>query len=135
MSESSQERKEKVKKKINEIKSNVETFISDIKVEDLKKSFTLMMKEAQKDFHKIVDQDLDKMKKKFQKEKVELEKKTKKFIDEQKKEINGLQSKLETLLKKTSKKAPAKAKAAKTTVKKAAKKAAKKVSRATKKTT
>lgn len=135
MSESSQERTEKVKKKISEIKSNVETFIADIKVEDLRKSFTLMMKEAQRDFNKIVDQDLDKMKKKFHKEKVELEKKTKKFIDTQKKEIHVLQSKLETLLKKTGKKAPVKAKAAKKAVKKAVKKTAKKVSKATKKST
>ena len=67
MSDSTQERKEKVKQKLTEIKTNVETFISDIKVDDLKKSFSLMMKEAQKDFNKIVDQDLEKMKKKFQK--------------------------------------------------------------------
>lgn len=118
MSESSQERTEKVKQKINEIKTNVETFISDIKVEDLKKSFTLMMKEAQRDFNKIVDQDLDKMKKKFQKEKVELEKKTKKFLADQKKEISVLQAKLEKLVKKAPGKKTAK-KAAKKTVKKA----------------
>lgn len=132
MSESSQERTEKVKKKLGEIKSNVETFISDIKVDDLKKSFTLMMKEAQRDFNKIVDQDLDKMKKKFQKEKVEIEKKTKKFIADQKKEISALQSKLEKLVKKAPGKKTAK-KAAKKTAKKAT--ATKKKAPAKKKTT
>jgi hypothetical protein len=75
------------------------------------------MKEAQKDWNKLVDRDLQDMKKKLQKEKAEVEVKAKKFLDSHKKELNALQSKIDKLVKsaKNVKAAPAK----KTTAKKA----------------
>ena len=64
-----QGQKEKVMGKINEIKKNVETFIADVNVNELKDSLNTMVKDAQKDFNKLVDKDLGNLKSKFQKEK------------------------------------------------------------------
>jgi translation initiation factor IF-2 len=132
-----QGQKEKVMGKINEIKKNVETFIADVNVNELKESLNTMVKDAQKDFNKLVDKDLGNLKSKFQKEKSVLEKKAKKFYDNHKKEISALQNKFEKLVKKAEKKPAAKAAApaAKATKKKvnkkvvAVKKATKKVSK------
>jgi hypothetical protein len=112
----SEETKNKVMGKINEIKSNIETFISDVNVSELKSSFNLMVKDAQKDFNKLVDKDLQIVKKKLNKEKADIEMKAKKFLDGHKKELDMLQSKFEKLMKATSslktKKGPTVAKAA-----------------------
>jgi vacuolar-type H+-ATPase subunit H len=132
-----QGQKEKVMGKINEIKKNVETFIADVNVNELKESLNTMVKDAQKDFNKLVDKDLGNLKSKFQKEKSVLEKKAKKFYDNHKKEISALQNKFDKLVKKAEKKPAAKAAApaAKATKKKvnkkvvAVKKATKKVSK------
>ena len=108
--------KTKVMGKINEIKSNVQTFINDVNVTEIKATLNAKMKEAQKDWNKLVDRDLQDMKKKLQKEKAEVEAKAKKFLDSHKKELNSLQAKLDKLVKSAkSLKAPAK----KTTTKKA----------------
>ncbi len=123
------DRKAKMKEKFSELKGNIETFISDIKVDDLKKSFSMMVKEAQKEFNQLVDRDLEVMKKKLQEEKVEIEKKAKVFLEAQKKELRMVQEKLDQLMKKASKKAPA----SKKTTKKAS--AAKGSKEATKKKT
>jgi polysaccharide deacetylase 2 family uncharacterized protein YibQ len=129
-----QGQKEKVMGKINEIKKNVETFIADVNVNELKESLNTMVKDAQKDFNKLVDKDLGNLKSKFQKEKSVLEKKAKKFYDNHKKEISALQNKFEKLVKKAEKKPAAKAAApaAKATKKKVSKKVAA-VKKATKK--
>lgn len=121
--------KAKVMGKINELKSNVQTFINDVNVQDIKASFNAKMKEAQKDWNKLVDRDLQDMKKKLQKEKAEVEVKAKKFLDGHKKELNMLQAKIEKLVKSAKQvKAPAKkASAKKATAKKVATK--KKVSK------
>jgi hypothetical protein len=131
-----QGQKEKVMGKINEIKKNVESFIADVNVNELKESLNTMVKDAQKDFNKLVDKDLGNLKSKFQKEKSVLEKKAKKFYDNHKKEISALQNKFEKLVKKAEKKPAAKAAAKVATTKKkvnkkvvAAKKATKKVSK------
>jgi hypothetical protein len=79
--------KEKVMGKINEIKKNVETFIADVNVNELKESLNTMVKDAQKDFSNLVDKDLGALKTKFAKEKSILEKKAKKFYEGHKKEI------------------------------------------------
>ncbi len=122
----SSDTKTKVMGKINELKSNVQTFINDVNVADIKASFNAKMKEAQKDWNKLVDRDLQDMKKKLQKEKTEVEVKAKKFLQDHKKELNSLQAKIDKLVKsaKSVKVSPAK----KTTAKKAAtkKKVAKK---------
>jgi hypothetical protein len=97
------ERKNRVIGKINEIKSNIETFISDVNVNDLKSSFNLMVKDAQKDFHKLMEKDLENLKKKLQTEKSEFESKAKKFLDGHKKELAVLQSKIDKLVKSTAK--------------------------------
>lgn len=111
MAETSQ--KEKVMGKINEIKKNVETFIADVNVNELKDSLNTMVKDAQKDFSNLVDKDLGALKTKFAKEKSILEKKAKKFYDGHKKEINALQAKFEKMVKNSGKKAaPKVAKAA-----------------------
>lgn len=126
--------KNKVIGKINEIKSNIETFIADVNVNDLKASFNLMVKDAQKDFNKLVNKDLQDVKKKLQKERQDIEKKAKKFLDGHRKELDTLQAKLEKLIKSGSKvkgkKAPATAKAAVPATKKQVRK---KVAKATKK--
>jgi hypothetical protein len=131
-----QGQKEKVMGKINEIKKNVESFIADVNVNELKESLNTMVKDAQKDFNKLVDKDLGNLKSKFQKEKSVLEKKAKKFYDNHKKEISALQNKFEKLVKKAEKKPAAKAAAKVATTKKkvnkkvvAAKKVTKKVSK------
>ena len=108
--------KTKVMGKINELKSNVQTFINDVDVTAIKATLNAKMKEAQKDWNKLVDRDLQDMKKKLQKEKAEVEAKAKKFLDGHKKELNALQSKIDKLVKSAKQmKAPAK----KTTTKKA----------------
>jgi hypothetical protein len=131
-----QGQKEKVMGKINEIKKNVESFIADVNVNELKESLNTMVKDAQKDFNKLVDKDLGNLKSKFQKEKSVLEKKAKKFYDNHKKEISALQNKFEKMVKKAEKKPAAKAAPKVATTKKkvnkkvvAAKKATKKVSK------
>ena len=123
MSDSKQGQKAKVMGKINEIRSNIETFISDVNVNDLKDSLNTMVKEAQKDFSNLVDKDLGTFKTKFAKEKGALEKKAKKFFENHKKEISALQAKFDKYVKAASKKPAAKTAApvaAKTTTKKAA---------------
>lgn len=99
----SEETKKKVMGKINEIKSNIETFISDVNVSDLKASLNVMMKDAQKDFGKLVDKDLESVKKKLQKEKADFETKAKKFLDSHKKELALLQTNFDKLVRATSK--------------------------------
>ena len=136
MSEQTQPgQKEKIMGKINEIKSNVERAIAEVNVNELKDSLNTMVKDAQKDFSKLVDKDLGNLKSKFQKEKAVLEKKAKKFFDNHKKEIQALQTKFDELVKASAKKTPAKAApttkkkvSAKPAVAKAVKKATKKVS-------
>jgi hypothetical protein len=127
-----QNQKEKVLGKINEIKKNVETFISDVNVNELKESLNTMVKDAQKDFNKLVDKDLGNLKLKFQKEKTVLEKKAKKFFDNHKKEIKALQDKFDKLVKKNKAKAPVKS-AAPTTKKQITKKVAAGLKKTTKK--
>jgi hypothetical protein len=102
--------KAKVLGKINELKSNVQTFINDVNVSEIKATLNAKVKEAQKDWNKLVDRDLQDMKKKLQKEKAEVEIKAKKFLDSHKKELNALQSKIDKLVKsaKKVKAAPAK---------------------------
>jgi hypothetical protein len=128
----SQETKNKVIGKINEIKSNIESFISEVNVDELKSSFNAIVKDAQKDFNRLVDRDLENVKKKLQKEKADFEKKAKIFLEGQRKELNTLQAKFEKLVKAGAKlKRPTVAKAGapkKKTAKKTAKKA-KKVSK------
>lgn len=116
--------KNKIKGKFNEIKSNIETFISDVNVTELKASFNTMVKDAQRDFNKILDKDLDVVKKKLQKEKEDIEIKAKKFLENHKKELDSLQVKFDKLVRAT--KGKAKEAAAPTMKKKAVRKAAKK---------
>jgi hypothetical protein len=127
MSENQQDTKAKVIGKINELKSNIENLISQVKVAEVKNSINAMVKDAQKDFNKLVDKDLEVVKNKLIKEKADIEKKAKKFFDNHKKELNSLQAKVEKLIKANSKKKPV-AKVAATSaqkVKKIAKKARK----------
>ena len=114
--------------KINEIKSNLETFISDVNINELKNSFNQMIKDAQKDFKGRVDKDLEAMKKKLHKEKEDFEQKAKGFLDNHKKELVTLQAKLDKLVKAAEKLRQVKVKAPKagvTTKKKITKKVAK----------
>lgn len=120
--------KAKVLGKINELKSNVQTFINDVNVGEIKATLNAKVKEAQKDWNKLVDKDLADMKKKLQKEKAEVEKKAKQFLDGHKKELNALQAKIDKLVKSAKKVKAAPAKKA-TTKKVAKKKATKKVSK------
>ncbi len=118
--------KAKVLGKINELKSNVQTFINDVNVSEIKATLNAKVKEAQKDWNKLVDRDLQDMKKKLQKEKAEVEMKAKKFLDSHKKELNALQAKIDKLVKsaknvkapKATKKAPTKKAIAKKVAKK-----------------
>jgi hypothetical protein len=121
---------------IKKVKSNIENFAKEANISQLQDSVKSVVKEAQKDFSKLVHKDLSDVKKKFEKEKAQIEKTlksvmnkemmhAKKFISAQKKEIAGLQSKLEKLVA-SKKKSSVPKKAAKKVVKKAAKKASKK---------
>lgn len=126
--------KGKVMGKFKTIRSNIESFISDVKVNDLKDSLNTMVKDAQKDFNNLVDKDLGKMKSKYTKEKGSLEKKAKKFFENHKKEISSLQAKFDKYVKAASKTPAAKSAApaaVSTTRKKAT--AAKKVAKVVKK--
>ena len=123
--------KTKVMGKINEFKSNIGTVISDLNVADVKKSINALVKDAQRDFNKILNRDIDLMKKKLKKEKLDIEKRAKKFLDGHKKDLASLQAKFDKLVKTSSKLKAAPAK--KATAKKATKKVAKKT--ATKKAT
>ena len=115
---------------IENVKSKVETLVSDVNVGQLKNQVKSLVKEAQADFTKLVNKDLAAAKKKIAAEKALLEKEVKKqsalakkFIATQKKEIAALQSKLEKLVaakkKAPAKKAPAKKAVAKKVTKKA----------------
>ncbi len=99
----SEETKNKVIGKINKIKANIETFISDVNVGDLKASINLLVKDAQEDFNRLVDKDVDAVRKRLKKEKEDLEGKARKFLKAQKKEFKALQEKLDTLVKATAK--------------------------------
>lgn len=121
--------KKKVVSKLNALKKNVEDYVSHVDVNGLKASLNSHVKNAQKDFNRIVNKDLEVLKKKLQKEKLDVEKKAKKFLDGHKKELNALQTRFEKLLKASTKlkaKAPVKARATKKVAKKAAKKVTKK---------
>jgi hypothetical protein len=48
MSDGQNDKKSKVIGKFSEIKSNIESFISDVNVNDIKSSFNIMVKDAQK---------------------------------------------------------------------------------------
>jgi hypothetical protein len=89
--------------KINKIKANIESFISDVNVKDLKSSINLLFKDAHKDFNRLVDKDVDAVRKRLQKEKEDFEVKARKFLEAQKKEFTTLQEKLDTLVKATTK--------------------------------
>lgn len=107
--ENNSDTKTKVLGKINELKTNVQTFINDVNVSEIKASLNAKMKEAQKDWNKLVDRDLQDMKKKLQKEKAEVEIKAKKFLDGHKKELHALQARIDKLVKSAKRvKAPAK---------------------------
>jgi hypothetical protein len=121
---STEDTKAKVLGKINEIKSNVQTFIKDVDVSEIKATLNAKVKEAQKDWNKLVDKDIADMKKKLQKEKAEVEKKAKQFLDGHKKELNALQAKIDKLVKsaKKVKTPPAKKAVTKKAIKKVTKK-------------
>lgn len=123
------ETKNKVIGKINEIKSNVEEFLADVNVKDLKSSLNLLVQDAQKDFNKLVEKDLQTVKAKLQKERADIEKKAKKFLDGHKKELDGLQAKIEKLLKRNKAKAAPAKKATKKKVSKKVSKVVKKVAK------
>lgn len=95
--------KNKVIGKINEIKSNINSFISDVNVSELKSSLNVMMKDAQKDISKLVEKDLETVLARLKKERSDFEAKAKKFIDGHKKELATLQEKFDKLVKATSK--------------------------------
>ena len=95
----SSETKNKVIGKINKIKSNIEKFIADVNVNDLKSSLNLMVKDAQKDFNNLVEKDLEKVRKKLKKEKEDFDAKAKKFLDGYKRELSSLEDKIDKLIK------------------------------------
>jgi hypothetical protein len=99
----SEETKNKVMGKINQIKSNIETFISDVNVSELKASLNVIMKDAQKDISQLVEKDLETVRTRLQKEKEDFETKAKKFLDGHKRELATLQDKFDKLVKASSK--------------------------------
>lgn len=128
-----QDKSSKVIGKINEIKTNIESFLSDVNVNDLKASFNQMVQDAQKDLNNLITRDLETVKKKLQKERTDIEKKAKKFLDQQKKELDLLQEKVEKLIKNNSQSKTMKTSAKKVTKKATTKKVSKKVSKVAKK--
>ena len=127
--------KNNVKENVKTVKNTVENLTSDANIKQIKASVRKLVQDAQKDFSKLVDKDVAAAKKKFNAEKVLLDKEVKKqtlaakkFIATQKKEVAALQSRLEKLVGATKKKAKA-APAKKATAKKVVKKATKKVTK------
>lgn len=126
--------KNNVKENVKTVKNTMETFTSEANIKQIKASVKKLVQDAQKDFSKLVDKDVAAAKKKFNAEKVLLDKEVKKqtlaakkFIAAQKKEVAALQARLEKLVGNTKKKAaPAKKATAKKVVKKATKKVTKK---------
>ncbi len=126
--------KNNVKENVKTVKNTVENLTSDANIKQIKASVRKLVQDAQKDFSKLVDKDVAAAKKKFNAEKVLLDKEVKKqtlaakkFIATQKKEVAALQARLEKLVGNTKKKAKAPAK--KATAKKVVKKATKKVTK------
>lgn len=121
---------------LKNVKTTVENLATDKGVTQVKDTVKGLIKDAQKDFSALVNKDLALVKKKFAQERAMLDKELKKqsdaarkFIAAQKKEIAGLQAKLEKLVnskkgtaKKTTKKAPTTRKAVKKVTKKVARK-------------
>lgn len=99
----SEETKNKVLSKINEIKTNIENFIAEVNLTELKASLNTLVKDAQQDLNNKVQVDLENLKKKLQKERADIEKKAKKFLDGHRKELSILQTKLDQLIKKNAK--------------------------------
>jgi hypothetical protein len=128
--------KNNVKENVKTVKNTVGTFTSEANIKQIKASVRKLVQDAQKDFSKLVDKDVAAAKKKFNAEKVLLDKEVKKqtlaakkFIATQKKEVAALQARLEKLVgttKKNVKAAPVKKATAKKVVKKATKKVTKK---------
>ena len=128
--------KKNVKENVKTVKNTVGTFTSEANIKQIKASVRKLVQDAQKDFSKLVDKDVAAAKKKFNAEKVLLDKEVKKqtlaakkFIATQKKEVAALQARLEKLVgttKKNVKAAPVKKATAKKVVKKATKKVTKK---------
>ncbi len=131
-----EDKKTVVMGKLNEIRSNIESFVSDLNVNELKTHFNKLVQDAQKDFNRLVNKDLEQVKSKLQKEKEDVEKKAKKFLETYRRDVQNLQTRFEKL-KSATVKLNLKSKPAATTKKKATKKVAKatkKVAKTTKKT-
>jgi hypothetical protein len=123
-----QKNKQVVLDQWNKIKSNVDKFIKENHVDELQTSIKKMVHDAKKDLSKVVDKDVAKVKAKVLKEAQTLEKlldstvkkevhKAKTFLTAQKKEIVGLQKKINSLVKgkkKTSSKSKSKKSSPKT---------------------
>ena len=126
----------------NELTKNIKSYLQLNKIEEAQNEVRQLITNLQKDFNKIVDKDVASLKKRFLKEKKQIEKllnktvnteikKAQKYVDSQKHELTRLQNKLEKYIssektrakkaikKKTTKKTAAKKK---TTKKKTAKK-------------
>lgn len=140
----------KITKQWNEMKKEIENLVKkgQVSAKEVQKQVDIFIKTAEKDFGSIVDKDIPKLVTKLKKDRVSLEKKVekmvngeikkaKKFLADQKKELNKLQKNLESYLPKKSAAAKKTAKKKKTTKKKVTKKTTKKTAKkkATKKTT
>jgi len=123
----------------NELSKNIKSYLQLSKIEEAQNEVRQLVTNLQKDFNKIVDKDVAILKKRFLKEKKEIEnllnktvsteiKKAQKYVDSQKRELIRLQKKLEKYIKSE------KTKAKKTLKKNSNKKSTKKKS-AKKKTT
>lgn len=95
---------------LKNIKSTVETFAKENNLSSLKNDVKASVKKAQKEFSGLVNKDIAEVKKRFAKEKAQLEKvvsatlnkemiKAKKFLASHKKELTSLQTKVEKLVK------------------------------------
>ena len=128
----------------NDLSKNIKSFLQLNKIEEAQSEVRNLIQNLQKDFNKIVDKDVASLKKRFLKEKKEIEgllnktinseiKKAQTYVDSQKRELLRLQKKLENFIR--SEKSKAKRKVKKKTKKKtSSKKVAKKKATATKKT-
>lgn len=120
-----------VLKQWNQVKAEIEELaqLGQTSVNDLQKKVDAFVKSAEKDLKNIVDKDLPALVKRFQKEKVSLEKmveksinaeikKAKKYLQGHKKELNKIQKLVESYLPKAAKKKATKKKTAKKSAKK-----------------
>lgn len=93
------DKKKMLIEKFSRIRSDVESFINEINVEEVKTQVNSFIQEARKDvLDKVVDKDLKEIKRRLEREKSHIEVKALRFLNKQKRELDTLQAKLDKVI-------------------------------------